>query len=141
LLDAAYDGQRLRLTTSGGAVTLQNHILSTLETKLRLPAPRVELRVGQFADFVYADRMWTMTGHSGFALKLSGRAVIARGQGRTTVTLPQATSTSVIHATVQSEDDALTHVMRVIPGEGSFEIHGNALAGRDVAVAWTVEAG
>ena len=67
-----------------------------------------------------------------------GRSAIAAAASSVVITDALVTSSSVIHATLQSSDASLTSILSVVPASGSFTINGNSLAFATTNVAWSV---
>lgn len=68
-----------------------------------------------------------------------GRVAIAANATNVVVTNSRVTTTSIIHATLQTIDATLTQILSVVPANGSFTITGNAGATTATKVCWTLE--
>lgn len=68
----------------------------------------------------------------------SGRSAIALGASAVTITNSRVTSSSIVHASLQTVDGTLTQILTVVPGSGSFVITGNANATGNVNVCWSI---
>ncbi len=92
----------------------------------------------QFFTIISTDSAARGTVGSYTSHKIAGSAVFAAGQSTITVTNNTVNSESHVFAMLQASDATMTHVLRVVPGSGSFVITGNLACTADTNVCWVV---
>jgi hypothetical protein len=122
-------------------------------TDLVLRSPKVMLAPGESLTVLFSQDLakWyevsrsnnppaDSTGTPGNATQhtYAGRVAVDTGTDSVVVTNSRVTTTSIIHATIQTVDATLTQILTVVPSAGSFEITGNANATGDVNVCWSL---
>jgi len=69
---------------------------------------------------------------------LSGRAAFAASTSAVTITNDRVTTSSIIHATVQTLDANLTQILQVIPSNGFFTVYANQAAFGTTNFCWNI---